>query len=857
MTKPIAQTFYVNEPINGTEGVFLTAVDIYFQSVSSTYGVELQIRTTDNGNPTPYRLPGASKVLQVTDTYGDLYPSSDPTNFLPTGAISSTRVIRSSADASIPTRFIFDSPIALQSQTSYALAIIPIGGNPDYNIWTAELAGGADKVDVLTKTPVFTNNDTGTLFLSSNDIQFTSIISEDIKFELFVANFTATSGTAVYEMDNEENIRYEDLIGSFDPNETVFVSNGSFGLASLTVTSNTAAFTTAETLYQSNGSANVATATIYSANSSKILLTNTSGTWDTSYQVRGVSSTANAVISVVNTAVSSYSNNIITVPFTGNTTANVFYANQSIYIAPPNRSRMDVRVVTSVLNSTAISVHTNTAFTNTNCLFGKVKGDSLGLRGRYKGPQASVISTFTRNTDIFNAFIWQSTANSTVNFSGAAKNFLIGYSTGSSGILLSIRDMAYDAIIPQMASHSSQSTELSWTYSGIDEYDVIDSSTVSVSNYSEQEFKDKTRVLKSRSREYLTSGGAYTTKLIATMTTSNTKISPYIDKIQNYITFTKNMAMGKNQTYGYKLNITEFTGKLQPGQNIGDIVAQTYGGNTYTGTVLHSNSSSMFICDTSGPFTSGQVVYKVANAQVNATATSSIEVNEKFSTNVFSNYSRYISKNVILAEKQDAEDLKCFITAYRPANTDFLVYARFLHADDPDTADKKIWSRMIELSSPALLSSGSNPDDFVELEYGIPASRQLLANGVICNTATANVTMSTTVGISNNDFIYIQNASANAFIIRQVSSVANNTTLVLTSTPSINATSAGMGLIPNLEHPTAAFLFANNNGIIRYVSSSDVVYDTYKTFGMKLVPTAENAAVIPRAADYRCLALQV
>ena len=853
MTKPIAQTFYVNEPINGAEGVFLTAVDIYFQSVSSNYGVELQIRTTDNGNPTPYRLPGASKVLQVNDTYSSLY--SDQYSFWPTGVIG--RVIQSSKDASIPTRFIFDSPIPLQSQTSYALAIIPLSGNPDYTIWTAELAGGANKVDVLTKTPIFTNNDTGTLFLSSNDIQFTSIISEDIKFELFVANFTATSGTAVYEMDNEENIRYEDLIGSFDPNEFVFVSNGSFGLASLTVTSNTAAFTTAETLYQSNGSANVATATIYSANSSRILLTNTAGTWSTGYQVRGVSSTANAVISAVTTAVSTYSNNIISVPFTGNTSANVFYANQTIYVAPPNRSRMDARVVTGVINSTAISVHTNTAFTNTNCLFGRIKGDGGSLTGRYKGPQSSAIAAFKTNEGIINAFLWQSTANSTVNFAGSANSYLIGRSTGSSGRILVVRDMVYDAIVPQMASHSSQSTELNWTYSGIDEYNVIDSSSVPVSNYAEKEFKDKTRLLKSRSREYLTSNGAYTTKLTASLATSNNKMSPYIDKVQNYITFTKNVILDKNQTYGYKLNITGMTGKLQPGENIGDTVAQTYGGNTYTGTVLHANSSSIFVCDTTGPFTSGQVVYKVANAQINATATSSIEVNEKFSTNVFSAYSRYISKNVILAEQQDAEDLKCFITAYRPAKTDFLVYARFLHADDPDTVDKKIWSRMIELSSPALLSSGSNPDDFVELEYGIPASKQLLASGVICNTATANVTVSTTVGISNNDFIYIQNASANAFIVRQVSSVANNTTLVLTSTPSINATSAGIGLIPNLEHPTAGFLFANNNGIIRYVSSSDVVYDTYKTFGMKLVPIAENAAVIPRAADYRCLALQV
>jgi len=50
---------------------------------------------------------------------------------------------------------------------------------------------------------------------------------------------------------------------------------------------------------------------------------------------------------------------------------------------------------------------------------------------------------------------------------------------------------------------------------------------------------------------------------------------------------------------------------------------------------------------------------------------------------------------------------------------------------------------------------------------------------------------------------------------------------------------------------------ANNSGIIRYVSSGDVVFDSYKTFAVKIVPIAENSALVPRAGDYRALALQV
>ena len=49
----------------------------------------------------------------------------------------------------------------------------------------------------------------------------------------------------------------------------------------------------------------------------------------------------------------------------------------------------------------------------------------------------------------------------------------------------------------------------------------------------------------------------------------------------------------------------------------------------------------------------------------------------------------------------------------------------------------------------------------------------------------------------------------------------------------------------------------NNLGITRYVSNTDIVYDTYLTFAIKIVPTSNNPVIVPRCTDMRALALQV
>lgn len=845
MSKPIAQTFFINEPQGGAEGVFITRIDVYFQSVSDVYGVELQIRTTDNGNPTQYRLPDASKIIQVND----VYPVGHP--------LAGTTIIRASNDGSVATQFIFDTPIFVQSQTAYAFVIIPLGGNPDYKVWTAEIGG----TDVRTNTPIFKNNDTGTLFLSSNDIQFTSILTEDIKFDIYTANFSYSEGTAVYMPRPMDNIVAQGLIGSFIKNELVFMTNGSLNLAALTYTGNTGAFSVGETLFQSNGTANVATGKVWSADATKILLEDCVGSWTTSYQVKGASSLSNASVTVVSQNVASYSNTTVSVPFIGNSTVNYFTTNQPIYIGTNNRSAMDVKYITAAPTgggSNLLTVDSNVSFTDTNCLFGKVRGSNTGFStyGFYTGPIAEDIRGDYEFTFFIN-HITGATIDTTHNFADSEGEYVIGYNSKASAVCFYTRDIPYSTVVPQFSDSKSKSTEVAWKMRSIDTNNVYDTGFTRLVNDTEKEYFDKIRRIKSRSYEILENGANNTTEIHATLTTANTKVSPYIDNVKNGTTFVRNMILRDDQTSGYILDIEDLNGRFLPTMHITDNVRQSNGTVTQTAGLLFANESIMYVSNPSGPFQNGFSIYATSNASVNAQVIAVRPYDEKYPDNVGKAGARYISKSVILADQQDAEDLRAYLTAYRPAGTNFKVYARFLNAQDSDQLNTKIWSRMVETSSPALISSGINRDDFVELVYDLPESQLVFANSTTCSNTSANVTVSSTLEIANGSYVYLYNTSSNTFIIRQVVAVPNNSTLTLDSNSSFSSTNADIGIIPNLEDKTGAFKFSNNNLIMRYVSDTDVVYDTFKYFAIKIVPISNNQAVVPRAADMRCLALQV
>ena len=846
MSKPIAQTFYVNEAQGGVEGVVITKIDVYFQSVSTTAGITLQVRTTDNGNPTPYTLPGGTCTLHVVDTYAN-----------------GTPIIRSSTDASIPVTFELEQPVVVQSLTPYAFVLTPLGGNPDYTVWTAEING----TDVTNNTPIDKNNDTGTLFLSSNDVQFTSIQTEDIKFTIYRAEFSTSPGIATYVMTEEENIVFSSLSGSFQPNEPILLSNAAFNHTALTLNANTGTFTTGEKVYQSNGSANVATGIVYVANTQLMYIQNTTGAFTTSnstsgYQVVGFSSTATANISAVNTSVISYSNSVIRVPFTGNSSANIYYANMSLYVGTSNRSAMDVVYVTSVINSTAIAINSNTSFNDTSCLLGQLRGDTLSMYGLYSGPQANDPSN-RQDFTTTSAFLLRPNTSINSNFLYSYEQYFIGAYTKSSAISKGTVNRHYNAVIPQFSDSSTKSTSISYQFQGKYANNTY-GDYIKVYNNKETELTDTAYILKSRSSEKFIDSGNNSFRIQATFNTNDPKISPYIDPIMTYASMTRNLIV--SNTSGFKLYTSNSQGDWLTMSGLSGVstVYQSNGSaNIATGEVIYAQEGSIFVTNTTGTFVSGYNVVSSQNTSINVYVTSTVEVGERFNTNVIPVSSRYISKNAVLADGQDAEDLKVYLTAYRPAKTNFEVYGKVINIYDPELPTSKIWSRLQETSPAALLSSSVNPNDFVELVYDLPESNLLLASGLSCNTTSPNVTVSSTSGIANNDFVYLYDTSSNTFIVRQVSytgnltSTSNITNIVLKSAPSFTSTNADLGIIPGLEHADAAFKFSNNYGIVRYVSSGDVVYDSFKNFAIKIVPTADSPALIPRAEDMRALALQV
>ena len=164
-----------------------------------------------------------------------------------------------------------------------------------------------------------------------------------------------------------------------------------------------------------------------------------------------------------------------------------------------------------------------------------------------------------------------------------------------------------------------------------------------------------------------------------------------------------------------------------------------------------------------------------------------------------------------------------------------------------------------ERSSPALLSSTANKNDFVELEYGLPTSIELFADSCSCNSTSTTVTIRSNDDVSRDNYIYFADTQSSKFFVGRVISVdsTNKKQVYLRDIPPFSIANASFGVIPTLEHPQGAFIYSKNNNIIKYVSSGTNVYDSYKTFAIKIVPVSDSTSLVPRAKDMRAIALQV
>jgi hypothetical protein len=101
---------------------------------------------------------------------------------------------------------------------------------------------------------------------------------------------------------------------------------------------------------------------------------------------------------------------------------------------------------------------------------------------------------------------------------------------------------------------------------------------------------------------------------------------------------------------------------------------------------------------------------------------------------------KYISRTITLGEDQDAEDLKVYITAYKPPGTDIKVYVKLKNSTDPDPFDSKDWIEMDKVAD--TVSSLVDKSDFRGFEFKLPDSSltgalgevQYVSNGITYTT---------------------------------------------------------------------------------------------------------------------------
>lgn len=234
--------------------------------------------------------------------------------------------------------------------------------------------------------------------------------------------------------------------------------------------------------------------------------------------------------------------------------------------------------------------------------------------------------------------------------------------------------------------------------------------------------------------------------------------------------------------------------------------------------------------------------------------------------------SKYISKKVILLEGLDAEDIKVYVTAHKPPQSDVYVYAKILSGSDSDNFEDKDWTLLVQ-ETPSLYSDSGDEQDYLEYSYTFnttPPSRVLPGKA---NTSTSSNTItglstsfirqfnSNTDVSSSSDYITLTDANtyfrngekttyftagsntivgglANATVYYVVS--ANTSTLQLSSTPN--------GTAINITGNTTASGAATNGHFLSVLNTNDIIKISntsgYEINFVSAFPTSNTSLVV-------------
>lgn len=776
------QSFIIKkDAVNNSPKVFITSIDLYFKNKPSA-----------TNNTSGINYPGVTVHICPFD--GEV-PNPD-LELQDTRARAEWASIPVVADASVPTKFVFPTPIVIQTDRYYGIVV-------DFDDEDFELFMGVQNETILNTTQKYSGSfgeGDGKIYMFGADSSLKPLSDRDLKFELRVAKFTANTVSADIVNENYEFFSCNNMSTStkFKGGELVYTNPGL--VANSTVNTYFSLAGSVQLVASNNVITGVGTTfTNNYSDGNYVVFTNTSNTQQ--QELGKIKSVISDTIIELEDAVgfgnTCWHNKVVvgevfqrdyitrTLHLINSTASNNtvrFHTNSVQYftISTPGGSYTNGDVVTvsnGSINATAILV--------TNATGNVVSLRLTNAGGGFPNASHSVVTITAANGG--------ATTGSGVSLTPVINTRLKGAVSGAVADLLSIDDVEVDIIDPTLDIGSTATTSANLSY-------AIANTTSYIQSFRAADLVAPIDV-------------PYSAKI---MSRSNELKTP-----TNLYNTDKSSAM-----------------KVTLAAKVSDIANQP---TFYSPYVLEEQLD----------------VYTFANDADATTANLDSEVGRG------SSRSKHITKKITLANNTFAEDIRVFVNAYKPANTDIRVYAKIHNSADNEPYDDKSWSPLQLISGNDLISATGSKDDIKEYAYGFSAYPEV--QSVLSGTATtqlANAVIRTTSDLSSNlaagDLVRIYNPlfSTTNYMVAPVAA-ANSTTITLTSPVSNNGLVGSALKIDKLKFKNVAFNNILNDNVVRYYTSSMAAVDTYDSMSVKIVFLSDVGAVVPEVDDIRVIAVSV
>jgi hypothetical protein len=214
--------------------------------------------------------------------------------------------------------------------------------------------------------------------------------------------------------------------------------------------------------------------------------------------------------------------------------------------------------------------------------------------------------------------------------------------------------------------------------------------------------------------------------------------------------------------------------------------------------------------------------------------------------------SKHISRKVGFANNRFAEDLRVFMTAYRPTGTDIKVYAKVHNSGDSDAFDDKSWTPLTCYENGNVYSSATDATNMVEYTYGLPKYSDTANTlpGSFTTVTSNNVLTGSGVTpntyVAANDAVKIYNPLIPENYMVAIVTASNSSTITIGELVTNNNIIGTGFVVDKLKYPNIAFINPLNYKIAKYFDTAWGENDKFDSMQIKIVMLADNSNIVPK-----------